>query len=551
MFSIVIVKQKFYKENILRKHMRNDIYTKNILKLICYVILFILLININSFMSRDFFIELDGINYILVLLCVPCAFLYYTLCKHKSKYIYILIYASILMEYIITVTLLTNNIATNAKLFTPFIFRTLLLILILHGKDNIIDYIVSQRAIIFIIWIFTTLISISFDYFVDFAFKRNLIYFTLYCIFIFYSYYIIYKLLIKSIKTKDFVQTIYILNLALLNIGIVFNSIRFFYSKNFYSFMVLDKLLFSVAFSILVIGVFIQSKYLLIENTKLVHDMENISHIVEESKVTEKLRIQFFANMSHEFKTPLNIIFSSIQLLDSKNKESYESIGRSYLKYSKTIKQNCYRMIRLVNNIVDMTKIDSGYTNINFQNHDIVYLVENIVTSIVPYLEKKNLNIIFDTTVEELIIKCDSDSIIRILLNLISNSIKFSNPNGLILVDIDSNSEFVTIKIKDDGIGIEEEKREAIFSIFVQSDKSLTRQKEGSGIGLSLAKSLVEGHGGNISLNSKLENGTEIIIKLPNIKLEDDDTKLYTTDIDQNNLISKINIEFSDIYDLY
>ena len=266
---------------------------------------------------------------------------------------------------------------------------------------------------------------------------------------------------------------------------------------------------------------------------------------------TENLRNQFFANISHEFKTPINIVYSCVQLLDVKRGESASALLESYGKYRKNIKQNCHRMLRLINNLVDITKIDSGYMNLEFSNYNIVELVENIVLSVVPCVDNNNINIIFDTYIEELEIKCDADSIERIILNLLSNAIKFTENNGDILVEMDSDDKWVTIKVRDNGIGIPDKFKDLVFDRFVQGDKSLNRKKEGSGIGLALVKSLIEFHSGSIEINKEYKDGTEFILKLPNIKIEEKDLKINNDiDVDDKKIIEKINIEFSDIYEL-
>ena len=208
-------------------------------------------------------------------------------------------------------------------------------------------------------------------------------------------------------------------------------------------------------------------------------------------------------------------------------------------------------MLRLINNLVDITKIDSGYMNLEFSNYNIVELVENIVLSVVPCVDNNNINIIFDTYIEELEIKCDADSIERIILNLLSNAIKFTENNGDILVEMDSDDKWVTIKVRDNGIGIPDKFKDLVFDRFVQGDKSLNRKKEGSGIGLALVKSLIEFHSGSIEINKEYKDGTEFILKLPNIKIEEKDLKINNDiDVDDKKIIEKINIEFSDIYEL-
>lgn len=210
------------------------------------------------------------------------------------------------------------------------------------------------------------------------------------------------------------------------------------------------------------------------------------------------------------------------------------------------IKQNCYRLIRLINNLVDITKINSNFLKMNFHNYDIVQLVKNIVLSIVPYAESKNITVIFDTFIEELEVKCDSDSIERIILNLLSNAIKFSRKDGRILVTMDCDSSYVTIKVIDNGIGIPEDKVDKIFDTFVQADKELSRVNEGSGIGLSLVKSLVELYDGLVFVGDTSAAGSEFVVKIPNKKIK---YELVRIRKNSNDIINKINIEFSDIYD--
>ena len=184
-------------------------------------------------------------------------------------------------------------------------------------------------------------------------------------------------------------------------------------------------------------------------------------------------------------------------------------------KYIKMMKQNCYRLLRLINNLIDITKIDTGYFHINEINYNIISLIENITLSVADYIENKGMSLIFDTDVEEKIIACDPEKIERIILNLLSNAVKFTPCGGNIIVNIEDNIDNICIRVKDTGRGIPAEKLDSIFERFVQVDKSLARDHEGSGIGLSLVKALVELHGGTISVKSKEGNGTEFIIYIP------------------------------------
>lgn len=117
---------------------------------------------------------------------------------------------------------------------------------------------------------------------------------------------------------------------------------------------------------------------------------------------------------------------------------------------------------------------------------------------------------------------------------------------------MDADDDYVTIRIKDDGVGISEEVQEEIFKRFVQEDKSFNRKKEGSGIGLALVKSLVELHGGQVYLEKGIEKGSEFVVKLPNVRIEtEEETDNKIIDVDNKPLVQKIHIEFSDIYELY
>ena len=256
----------------------------------------------------------------------------------------------------------------------------------------------------------------------------------------------------------------------------------------------------------------------------------------------EKLKEEFFANLSHEIRTPLTIILGTVQLIEINSKVEEYNQEKNY----KILKQNCYRLLKLVNNLLDITKIDSGYFNVTVENHNIVSIVEDSVLSVVDYVKNNGLDIVFDTNIEEKIISCDLDSIERIMLNLLSNAIKFTPKGGNIFVNVVDEGDNVNITVKDTGIGIKEEDFDLVFDRFKQIDKSFTRNHEGSGIGLSLVKSLVEMNGGIISLFSQYGKGSEFTIKFPTGTLTIE--QAVDTTIKKGKFINeKTKIEFSDI----
>jgi len=160
-------------------------------------------------------------------------------------------------------------------------------------------------------------------------------------------------------------------------------------------------------------------------------------------------------------------------------------------QYILLMRQNCYRQIRLVNNLIDITKIDAGYMQFNPKNCNFVKVVEDITLSTVSFIEEKGISLTFDTDIEEKIILCDPDMIERIVLNLLSNAVKYTPEGGHIFVNIYDRNDRVILSVKDNGIGISQEMLQLIFERFVQLDRTTARSVEGSGIGLSLVKSLV------------------------------------------------------------
>jgi signal transduction histidine kinase len=235
----------------------------------------------------------------------------------------------------------------------------------------------------------------------------------------------------------------------------------------------------------------------------------------EEVLKYDKMKTEFLANISHELRTPLNVMLSGLQLIDLhrangdiifKNHDISDKVGY--------IKQNGYRLLRLINNLIDVTKIESGFFQLHRENKNIVQVVEDITLSIAEYIKLKGINLIFDTNEEEKILAVDCDKIERIMLNLLSNAVKFTPEKGTIFVNVLCEDNNVKISVKDNGIGIPKDKQNFIFDRFTQVDSSLSRNREGSGIGLSLVKSLVELHHGKIYLDSEVGKGSTFTFEI-------------------------------------
>jgi PAS domain S-box-containing protein len=283
-----------------------------------------------------------------------------------------------------------------------------------------------------------------------------------------------------------------------------------------------------------------------ITERKLAQQILNKAKIDEEN---ERIKIGFLANISHELRTPINLIYSALQL---EEQYLYSGNSQGIKRYNDVIKQNCFRLLRIINNLIDATKIDSSYFNPNKKYMNVISLIEEATLSVVPLIESKSMTITFDTEVEEKYMLCDGDLIERIVLNLLSNSVKYGKDNGEIYVSVKDFNDNLIIIFKDDGIGIPKDKKDILFKRFGQINKSFSRNAEGSGIGLYLVKHFVEMHGGSIKLESEEGVGTEITITFPCPSIPKDllAQEQYTAaGFESNpNIIHKVNIEFSDIY---
>ena len=514
------------------------------------------IIDINSINSLPILNDLNSINIIVGIIAIPSCLLYYYMYKNNEFFILTLSYISILIEYIY-VNFINNNSVLIEQLITfTFVFRVFLLTIAILNESKYANRIVTNKrkyivlaAVINIIGVF---IEVKFNV-NDILISNSRVLWNIFqCGILIYYFILLVLLSIRCVRKNIFIYTIFITTIS------IFTIRRLFYFNMFlkYSDKILEynKTLTFIAYCILLIGLYIEVIRRIEESIRLnnkVSDFNELKIKYKEIKEIEKAKSQFFANLSHEIKTPLNIIYSCIQLLEVNKINGEKALSDAYNKYDNTLKQNCYRLLRLVNNLVDMTKIDSGYMKLIFINCEIVSLVEDITLSIIPYVESKNINIVFDTYIEELEIRCDPESMERVILNLLSNAIKFTNNDGNISVIVEADDKYVFIRVKDDGIGISKDIREDIFNRFVQEDKSLNRKNEGSGIGLALVKSLVELHDGEVYLEDVSE-GSEFVVKLPNIKINEEvNNHNRVMDVESKPLVQKINIEFSDIYELY
>ncbi|WP_243113354.1 ligand-binding sensor domain-containing protein [Romboutsia sp. Marseille-P6047] len=227
-------------------------------------------------------------------------------------------------------------------------------------------------------------------------------------------------------------------------------------------------------------------------------EMDKNEQLFNQVLELEKNKNNYFINLSHELRTPLNVLSSINQLIRSfiKNDKFITIEKLSY--YMDIMDRNCNRLLGLINNLIDYTKIENNNYIIHKQREDIVYLVEETVLDMKDYIEEKGLELIFDTDVEEKSIICDKFDIERCIINLVGNAVKFTPKGGLIEVLIEDLGDKVKIVVKDNGIGISEENQNIIFDRFNQVVDKNSEQKGGSGLGLTITKQLIALHGGYI-----------------------------------------------------
>ena len=282
----------------------------------------------------------------------------------------------------------------------------------------------------------------------------------------------------------------------------------------------------------------------LVTDITAINKAKAMAKALEDARENERIYTEYLANLSHEFRTPINIIYNSCQLIDIYIEEG---VKENLEKYNKVIKQNCHRIYRLVDNLIDSSVICEGFYEINSVRVNLVDVIEDTVLSASSYIESHEMEVVFDTDAEDIQTLCDPDKIERIMLNLLSNAVKYKREGtGRIEVSVFSREDHTKISIRDDGKGIPEEKLPTIFDRFTRADKSFRRGQEGSGLGLYIAKALVELHKGSITAYSVLNEGSEFVITLPIVRSQG--MGIMDRVIKTKSIAEKIEIEFSDVY---
>lgn len=295
---------------------------------------------------------------------------------------------------------------------------------------------------------------------------------------------------------------------------------RSFLSVFFSAFPVIIILISLIIITCVVISHLLTNK--LLEPIKALAD--NLDHVTERTEYKElspfidrireqhedilsaaKIRQDFTANVSHELKTPITAISGYAELIENKMVDE-----KSEIKFASEIRRNAERLVNLVDDIINLSELEHSSVTDSFTQINVGEVIEERVNFLGPSAKSKNIEMKVHT--EPVYINSDKNLIIELIDNLVGNAVRYNVPNGKVSVSVKNKGNLCEIEVEDTGIGIPKEDTERVFERFYRVDKSRSRETGGTGLGLAIVKHIVELHGGEIKLQSKLGKGTKIIV---------------------------------------
>ena len=272
---------------------------------------------------------------------------------------------------------------------------------------------------------------------------------------------------------------------------------------------------------------------------KLKHDLDIEQLEIEKTKELNKKKIQFFTNISHDFRTPLALIIGPLQQI-------LENYGNNRTTFTKLqlIERNATHLLQLINKLMDFRKLESSIFNLEATKGNIIDLLKEVHLSFEEYAKIESKNFTFNHVEDEIMVYYDHKKLERLFYNLISNAFRYTPKNGTISLNVSKTKDSVVVTVKDSGIGIKKEHYNKVFDPYFEVDTknvSNTNYTKGSGIGLSISKDIVELHKGKITVHSEgLNNGTEFSVYLPLGKAHLNDTSIISTSEKSNDLLQYI-----------
>lgn len=265
-----------------------------------------------------------------------------------------------------------------------------------------------------------------------------------------------------------------------------------------------------VIYTVLIIGILIIVRHISSRQARLKAELRIIQIEKEKENELNEAKITFFTNISHEFRTPLTLIMSPVsELIESYN------LDASVKDKLELIENNARKMLRLINQLLDFRKSENGLLKLKLVHADFVEFVRDTFQSFKSVALRKKINYSFDSNVEKFLMDFDRDQMEIVVNNILSNAFKYTKDGGKVEVVLEVLDEHVRLSVKDTGFGLSEENKEKIFNRFFQVQQSESISMEGSGIGLSFSKNIIDLHNGNIQVESQLNEGTTFIIMLP------------------------------------
>ncbi len=246
-------------------------------------------------------------------------------------------------------------------------------------------------------------------------------------------------------------------------------------------------------------------------NLDLQSTKSSLETAYERLRELDRLKSQFFSNITHELRTPLTMILAPI---DGMLEGEFGNLQLQQREYLRPIRQNALKLLKLINDLLDLAKIDEQFLKLRLERTDCAGLVAEIIEQSRPLAARKDITLDFEVMGSADDVYVDPDRLERAIVNVLSNALKFTGPGGHVRVWISASDTGIQIGVADTGIGVPQNQLDRIFERFSQADGSVTRQFGGTGIGLSLAKEIVELHGGHMTVTSEEGEGSEFVIHL-------------------------------------
>lgn len=296
--------------------------------------------------------------------------------------------------------------------------------------------------------------------------------------------------------------------------------------------------------TILTLLLHFRNKRIKYQNQVIETEKENVKLSEELNKQLQLLDTQktnFYTNITHDLRTPLTLILGPLEQLKSKTSDPEN------LELIKMMQKNARRQLVLVNQLLDLSKLDAGKSTLHFSKVDVVLLLQNVTASYKPLLDKRNIGLDINASHSTILLYLDTIMMDKIIFNIISNSIKHTPDNGDIIISILKKENTVDINIKDTGVGIPADKIEKIFDRYFQIDNAVNNKLQSTGVGLSLTKELVEIQGGSISVDSKIGAGTVVSLSFLIGRDHISDSEIIAYDNSENQEHSEAYINLLDL----